>query len=167
MGLPQVWEPGSSKPAVCSSQHLFLVHLPVCPSVWADPVAGLWTQTWALGNPASWVRPALPTQLASRSFLLPLGVGASSLDTPHPALPRPHPEPVSSLGRLPLLALPQLRESETHNLALNYTLCSLIILCLISAARVSSRRQIALPGSGLQEACASCPPRGWEGGPRR
>lgn len=33
----------------------------------------------------------------------------------------------------PRLAFPQLSESETHNLALNYTLCSLIILCLISS----------------------------------
>lgn len=82
---------------------------------------------------------------------------------PHPALPHPHPEPVASLGRLPLLTLPQLSESETHNLALNYTLCSLIILCLISAARVSSGSQIALPGSGLHEACASCPPGAGKG----
>lgn len=82
---------------------------------------------------------------------------------PHPALPHPHPEPVASLGRLPLLTLPQLSESETHNLALNYTLCSLIILCLISAARMSSGSQIALPGSGLHEACASCPPGAGKG----
>lgn len=34
--------------------------------------------------------------------------------------------------------LPQLSQSETHNLALNYTLCSLIILCLLSLARLSS-----------------------------
>lgn len=74
------------------------------------------------------------------SCLLPLGVGAplltppSASPPPTPALPRPHAEPVPSLGRLPLFTLPQLRESETHNLALNYTLCSLIILCLISAA---------------------------------
>ena len=34
-----------------SSQRLFLIRLPLCPSVRADPVAGLWTQTQGSGNP--------------------------------------------------------------------------------------------------------------------
>lgn len=46
------------------------------------------------------------------------------------------------------LALPQLSQSETHNLPLNYTLCSLIILCLISTC-VSSLRQS--PALGLAQ----------------
>jgi hypothetical protein len=56
--------------------------------------------------------------------------GFHLLHTSPPAFPS-HP---SRPTCFPHLALPPLSQSETYNLALNYTLCSLIILCLISQA---------------------------------
>lgn len=58
----------------------------------------------------------------------------------------PLPQPLQGDATTPPPLL-QLSQSETHNLALNYTLCSLIILCLLSLARLSSS------GSALVLAC--------------
>lgn len=54
------------------------------------------------------------------------------------------PQPLQC-GVPPPPPLLQLSQSETHNLALNYTLCSLIILCLLSLARLSSSGSALLP----------------------
>lgn len=118
-----------------------------------QPWAGICTQTVLLGilaahfmgSPSRTLGPCCPSPHCSWR-----GEGLSA-HPPAPVWPplfhKPPPPATPAWHDSLHLALPQFRASETHNLALNYTLCSLIILCLISSTRVSTVRESCALGA--------------------